>query len=184
MSRRHRIGRERYTLPQVRSRAEVITAVAGAAAVVVGTLLLVWLLRPATGPGTGGLIHRQPRAAWLIILTAGAAAAALRWAGRSRRATHRRTAIAVAMVLVGVAAVAGGALWPGGLLRHVQSIPGHTVRPTDTSLPVSNSTPGTTPQPLSTPSTAPGAAVSVVPTAPGPTSAPAESTAPAAPGSP
>lgn len=177
MSRRHRIGRERYTLPQTRSRAEVITAVAGAVAVVGGTLLLVWLLRPGTGPGTGGLVHRQPRATWLILLTAGAAAAAVWWTRRtrSRLAARRPAALAAAMVLVGIAAVAGGLLWPGGLLRHVNSIPGPLVRPTDTTLPVSNSTPGATVPPLSPESTAPGV------TAPG---ASTESTAPAANGSP
>jgi len=146
MSRRRRIGRERYTVPQQRPRGEIATAVGGAAAVLVGALIMIWLLRPGTGPGTGGLLHRQPRASWLIVVTACAAAIAAAWTRRthSRLARHRPAALATVMVLVVAAAVAGGMLWPGGLLRHVESPVEPEILPPDATPPVLTAVPGST----------------------------------------
>ena len=125
MSQRRRIGRERYTIPQKRNRAEVLAAAGGVVAVLVATLVIVWLLRPGPLPGTGGLAHRQPRATWLLVLSGAAAIGAVAWirGSRSRIARRPRVAIPGALALVAVAAVAAGTLWPGGLLRHPPSLP-------------------------------------------------------------
>lgn len=194
MSRRRKIGRERYTLTHQRPRSEVVTAVAGVAAVLVSAALLTWLLRPGSGPGTGGLMHRQPRASWLVLLTVVAALMAFSWVRRtrSRIATNRTAALAGAMALVAVAAVAAGMLWPGGLLRHT---PGGLDLPEielpDISTPDSTVTPP--PSETGTPGPTDTLLTEVPPTetsTPGPTEVPpteappAEATVPGAAGSP
>ncbi len=196
MSRRRSIGRERYTLPQQRPRSELVTAVAGVSAVVLVAALLIWLLRPGSGPGTGGLIHRQPRASWLVLFTAVAASGAVSWARstRSRIAANRTAALVGAVSLVAVAAVVAGMLWPGGLLRHT---PGPLDIPEIELPPLS--TPETPVTPTVPESSAPGPSDTAPPdtsapdteapdtTAPDPASAttqPAEATAPGAAGSP
>src|SRR5690349_21024072 len=59
----------RQPLPHHRSRADIMKAAGVAAAIVLATALLIWLLRPGpTGvPATGGVMNRQPRASWLIV---------------------------------------------------------------------------------------------------------------------
>jgi hypothetical protein len=120
-------GRRKQAVPKVRERRELLIAVGGAAAVVLGTALLVWLMRPgASGTqGTGGIMNRQPRAAWLVGLTLGAAIAFLWWA-LSRRREWRDKFIILFLggwVVLGLAAVFAGVLWPGGLLRHITPPP-------------------------------------------------------------
>ena len=190
MSTRRRIGRERYTVPQRRPRGELLKTVGGVAAVVVGTLVMVWLLRPGTGSASGGLVSRQPRAAWLIVLTASAALAAVSWLRRTRSrriAARPVAALVAAMALVAVAAVAAGAMWPGGLLRHTPGGPPAPRFETETTLPAATSAPAantTTPQSGSTvpaETTTPGAetTVPVETTTPGiEATAPVEATAP------
>jgi hypothetical protein len=106
-----------------------VTAVAVAVSIVAGTALLVWLLRP--GPpavfgnvGGGGLLNRQPRASWLVVLTAVAVGGFAWWVLRRRRSTRRRPLLLGlgSLVLVG-GAVAAGFLWPGGLLRRYAPTP-------------------------------------------------------------
>jgi len=148
------------------SRREVTQAVVGPIVVVVLTLLLIWMMRPGSvTPGTGGLLHRQPRAGWLVA-AALVALVALAWAVWRPGSTVRQRPLVTATGTVGVLllAVIGAVVWPGGLLHHYQSEP---TLPTPTSSPISVAP---------TPS-------SVAPTSAAPTSvAPTSATASSAPG--
>jgi hypothetical protein len=147
----------------------VLTAVGGASAVVLGTALLIWLLRPGDPavPGTGGLAHRQPRATWLVVLAAAALLVGVVLVLRSRRWRARvRAAIPAVIVFVLLLAIVAGFLWPGGLLRQYQSIEA----PPEFDIPTAPAGPD---------STLPGAA-----TTPGQTSAPAGTTIPTTPAAP
>src|SRR5690349_6034428 len=93
------------------SRREIVTAVLGASAVVFGTALLIWLMRPGNTatPGSGGLIHRQPRVSWLIFFGIVVLIIAIVWITRSRRFRERpRVPIAIASVVVIILAVVAG----------------------------------------------------------------------------
>jgi hypothetical protein len=151
-----------------RPRAEVITAIAVGVAIVAGTALIIWLIRPGTAgvPGGGGLVARQPR---MTILLAVAAAAIGFVVSLVRRRRHRprfgaRGAIAVGSATVVVLAVLGGIFWPGGVVRHWPPQP--KLEPT----PSTNPAPST---PLTTAKT--GTTVKTGTTAPVPTSSPAGS---------
>jgi hypothetical protein len=138
----------------------LLTAIAGAAAVVLGTALVVWLLRPGTSgvEGTGGLASRQPRAVWLVALTLLALLAFTWWALRRQRAWRGRIVVVLVIgwVVVLLVAVVAGILWPGGLLRHTQAPPDVGDLTTTTLPPELQSTaPGGTTAPAAT--TAPGA---------------------------
>jgi UDP-N-acetylmuramyl pentapeptide phosphotransferase/UDP-N-acetylglucosamine-1-phosphate transferase len=117
----------RKVVPRRHTRREVLTAIGGALAVVLGTILLIWLLRP--GPsgveGTGGLASRQPRAAWLVALTLAAVVAFTWWALRRQESWRGKLIIVlvVGWVILGLGAVLAGILWPGGLLRHTEPVP-------------------------------------------------------------
>src|SRR3954452_8856246 len=104
-----------------RDRNDIVLAVAVAAAIVVVTALLVWLLRPGPAgvPATGGLMNRQPRASWLVRATIGVAGLATWWIlVRSSPRTRERAGVILPITLgiVLVVSVVGGILWPGGLL--------------------------------------------------------------------
>jgi len=129
-----------------RPRSEIYTAVAVAVAIVAGTALLVWLIRPGTPgiPGGGGLFNRQPRSTILVILTALLLVAAVSYLLRGRRRPTRlgtRGAIAVGVL--------AGIFWPGGVIKHYPSQPKFSDTPPAVN-PVST-VPATV-----TPSTAPG----------------------------
>lgn len=125
MSQRHRIGRARYVVPRARPRWAVATAVGAAVAIVLATVLMIWLLRPGADPSSGGLANRQPRATWLVAGALVAAVVGLVAVVRARRGLLARRAIALpgVIVVVAVGAVVVGALWPGGLLRHPPAAP-------------------------------------------------------------
>lgn len=125
MSQRHRIGRARYVVPRARPKWAVAKALGAAFAIVVGTVLMVWLLRPGFDPYSGGLVNRQPRAAWLVAGVLAAVIAGIFAVLRARRGVLARRTIALPGVLVAVAvgAVLAGVLWPGGLLRHTPEVP-------------------------------------------------------------
>jgi hypothetical protein len=128
------------------SRREIAAAVFGAAAVVIGTSLLIWLMRPgnAATPGSGGLIHRQPRVSWLVFLAIVVVIIAIVWITRSRRFRERpRVPIAIASVVVIVLAIVAGFAWPSGVVHHYVSFP-----------PSNNTIPSTAPTPTTTPATA------------------------------
>lgn len=144
-----------------RSRAEIGTAVAVGAVIVVLTGLAIWLLRPGTPgvAGGGGLAARQPRATLLIVLVGIAGLlVVLRFRRRPVKRFGTRGSIAIGLGVVAVVAIVAALVWPGGLLRDYSVAP-------------------FTPPPASTPSSVPTSAPATsVPAAP--TSAPAP-TAPA-----
>ena len=108
-------------IPHRRSRADIVKAVAVAAGIVLGTALLVWLMRPGPAgiPATGGLINRQPRSSWLVGVALGVAGLATWLAFRSRRTRNRlKVVLPIELGVVTILAVVGGFMWPGGLLRH------------------------------------------------------------------
>lgn len=152
MSPSRRRGRHQPVVHRVRG--EVAVAVAGSAAVVLGTILLIWLLRPGSSSdftgGGGGLLHRQPRMGWLVFVTLAALIGIVAWVRRPRtRPGNERVAGAVATVVVVVAAVLAAVLWPHGILRHYQSLTPITTPPittptTHATVTVPTSRPGTT----------------------------------------
>ena len=77
-------------MPHRRNRADIVKAVGVAAAIVLATALLIWLLRPGPAgiPATGGVMNRQPRASWLIVgaLAVGGARGVVRAPPRRRGA--------------------------------------------------------------------------------------------------
>jgi hypothetical protein len=161
----------RRTVPRHRTRREVLTAIGAAAAVVIGTAIMIWLLRP--GPsgteGTGGLANRQPRAAWLVALTLAALIGFTWWAVRRQRAWRGKLIIIllVGWLILGLGAVLAGILWPGGLLRH--PAPAVEFNPEDftTTVPVDTSStlPGeTTTAPAPGATTVPAGTETTVPT--------------------
>jgi NhaP-type Na+/H+ or K+/H+ antiporter len=162
-------SKRQAALPHKRDRADIVKAVAVAAAIVIVTALLVWLLRPGPPgvPATGGLMNRQPRASWLIGLAIGIAGIATWWIlTRSRRRTRARAKVILPIVLgvVLVATVVGGFLWPGGLLRH------------DVAPPKPEPTPSTTTPTSGAPTTVAPSSVgqtTVAPTTVAPTTRPA-----------
>jgi hypothetical protein len=105
--------RVRRLQPQTRRRApgELRVAVLAALAVVGGTVLGVWLLRP------GGLASRQPRAAWLATAVVGGLVAVVVWARRARRPEQRRARGLAGTASVLAAAAVAAVLWPGGIVK-------------------------------------------------------------------
>jgi hypothetical protein len=152
-------SRTRRPLPRARSRREIVTAVVVCAGIVLGTVLIVWLLRPADPavPGSGGLMTRQPRASLLLVLTGiaviTAVAVIMRRRGHRRRLDWRGTAAIVVVVLI-VGAILAGVFWPGGLVRHWPKRPKPVTPPSTTASTGSPTTahPATTLRPT-TPST-------------------------------
>jgi hypothetical protein len=154
---------KRKPTPKGRDRAEIVKSVGVAAAIVIVTALLVWLLRPGPPgvPATGGLMNRQPRVSWLIGIALGAAGLATWWVLRkSPRAKARgKIVFPITFGVIVVATVIGGFLWPGGLLRHdVAPAPVPEPEPTpSTSVPAQTTTPNT-------PTTVTGTTTAVTPT--------------------
>ena len=148
---RQRRRRQQYQTP--RTRRELGTAIAAGAIIVVGTALMIWLLRP------GGLADRQPRSSWLVGLTVIAVAAAcfvvLRRDSKVKEA-NRRVALAGSFAAIALVAVLAGVFWPKGIVRHTPTIPTLPSTPfsSSTTAPTGTSTSTT---PSTTPSTKPGA---------------------------
>ena len=120
-------------------RAEVFTAVAVGTAIVIGTLLLIWLIRPGPVgvPGKGGLLSRQPRMTLLILLTILAVAACGAYIYRRHKEPPlgRNRAFALGAVVLVVLAVLAGVFWPGGVIRHWPKQP--KIATTPSTLPAS-----------------------------------------------
>jgi hypothetical protein len=116
-------SRTRRQFVPSRPRSEVVTAVVVAAGIVVGTALLIWLIRPGKVgvPGGGGLLSRQPRMTLLVLLTAAALGVVALWVRRGRRLPKRlgeRGTFIVGSAVVIVLAIVGGIFWPEGIVRH------------------------------------------------------------------
>jgi hypothetical protein len=134
----------------------VYIAIAVAVGIVIGTALLIWLMRPgATGTtGTGGLFTRQPRLTLLVVVTLLAIGGVI-WYVLSR---HKRWrfgewgTIAIASAVVVVIAVIVGIIWPGGIVKHYTSFP--KVTPTPATTPATTPTTNATPTTKATPTTA------------------------------
>jgi len=113
-------GRQQFV--PARPRAEVLTAVAVSATIVIGTALLVWLMRPGQVgvPGGGGLLNRQPRMTMLVVLTAAIIGGWALYVVRRRRPPRFGTqgSIAIGSAITVVLAVVAGIFWPGGVIRH------------------------------------------------------------------
>ena len=115
-------SKSRQQFVPTRPRAEVFTAIAVGAAIVLGTALLVWLIRPGTPgvPGGGGIFNRQPRVTILVILIAAVVAGVVYFVLSRRRPTRlgARGSIAVGTAVVVLLGVLVGIFWPGGVIRH------------------------------------------------------------------
>jgi hypothetical protein len=139
-------SRTRGQYVRVRPRSEVYVAIAVASGIVIGTALLIWLMRPGTSgaPGTGGVFTRQPRLTWLIVITLLTIGGVI-WYVLSR---HKRWrfgewgTIAIASGVVVVIAVIVAIIWPGGIVKHYASVPSITP-PTSATTPATNATPTT-----------------------------------------
>lgn len=142
-------SRTRQQFVPSRPRAEVITAVAVSVGIVVGTALMIWLIRPGKPgvPGGGGLLSRQPRITLLVVVTAAVLGVVLLWARRGRRTPKRlgqRGSIIVGSAVVIVLAIVGGIVWPGGILRHWPQQPKFSDTPATNPTSVPSSKPATT----------------------------------------
>ena len=147
-------SRSRRRAPQRRqySTREIVIAALGALAVVVFTVLAIWIMRPgdALTPGTGGLAHRQPRATWLVVGAVVFVIVGLVLIFRMPKARRRSTWLVPAVVVVAVlGSIVAGVLWPGGLQRHYKSatapdIPAATTTPRPTGTTAATTTPPTT----------------------------------------
>jgi hypothetical protein len=113
-------GRQQF-VPS-RPRAEVFTAVGVSAAIVIGTALLIWLMRPGVAgvEGGGGLFNRQPRMTILVLLTIAVLAGVALYVLRRRHPPRFGTqgSIAIGSAATVVLAVVAGIFWPGGAIRH------------------------------------------------------------------
>jgi hypothetical protein len=144
-------SRSRGQYVPVRPRSEIYIAIAVASGIVLGTALLIWLMRPGTSgvAGTGGLFTRQARLTWLIVVTLLAIGGVI-WYVLSRRRRWRFGewgTIAIASGVVVLIAVIVSIIWPGGIVRHYSSpkapTPAPAVTPTTIATPTTRPTPTT-----------------------------------------
>ncbi len=115
-------AKRRQQFVQAPPRSEIVIAVAVSAGIVVGTALLVWLIRPGKPgvPGGGGLFNRQPRVTILVLLAAAVIAGVVLSVVRRRHPPRFgvRGSIALGSAVTIVLAVVAGVFWPDGLIRH------------------------------------------------------------------
>ncbi len=124
-------SRTRKPTVHTRPRSEVVVAVGAAVGIALGTVLLVWAMRPGPPgvPGTGGILTRQPRVTLLVVLGGSALALGIWWVqyGRHRpRRVKRRLAVSVTAFAVIVGIVLAWVFWPGGVVRHYRSFSSNT----------------------------------------------------------
>ncbi len=130
-------------------------AVVGSVGIVAMSLFLIWAMRPGNfNPGTGGIIHRQPRVTWLLALTAVGLICAV-WYPRRPDAKFKNRRRAAGLLSSGVLVVAvltvvwWGQRWDGIVRTYTPPVtfaPQPTVKPgaTTTTRAVPPSTTATT----------------------------------------
>lgn len=100
-----------------RDRREVVITVLVVVGITAATVLMIWLLRPESKPGAndGGILTRQARIAWYLVILASVFAVVY---ALGRRITRRRRGGGWMVAIVGTAAFAVvlGLVWPGGLV--------------------------------------------------------------------
>jgi len=167
-------SRTRKPVAHLRSRSEIVVAVAVGAGIVLATVFLVWAMRPGKpgAQGTGGIMSRQPRVSMFLVLAALVFFAAIMWVLRGRRRPKRvnaRTAVLLTVIVVSALVVLASIFWPGGLVHHwpaqpkVETPPSTSpaTSPPTTLLVGTTAHPGTTvngaptTKPASTPTTTP-----------------------------
>ena len=127
--------RTRKPVVSGRSRSDIVVAVAVGLAIVLGTVLLIWLLRPGSTSheGSGGLFSRQPRATLFVVITLAVLGGVIWWVLHHRiRRVSRRLAIVLSCVVVLGGAAVVAIVWPGGLVHHWESQPNVPVSPAPT----------------------------------------------------
>jgi peptidoglycan biosynthesis protein MviN/MurJ (putative lipid II flippase) len=137
-------SRSRKGFVPARHKHEVRIAVAVSAGIILGTILLIWLMRPGpTGiPGQGGLLARQPRMTILLIIAAVVVVGYIAFSARRRQGSRLGSKGAIAMgvvVIFGLAFVAG-VFWPGGVVRHWPARPKIADTPTTNPASIPSST--------------------------------------------
>lgn len=156
MSARSRKSRNQPALNAV-SRRDRAIAIGGSFGIVLISAVLIWAMRPGNvRPGTGGIIYRQPRASWLVLLFI-AGVSLCWWFAKRSDSKFRNTSRAAALMIAGVTltAVAVVVFWDvkwDGIVRT------YTPPPTFPTAPIPTSTttaPGATTTTAS--STGPGA---------------------------
>lgn len=139
-------SRTRRPPTRARSRREIVTAVVVCAAIVGGTLLLIWLLRPSdpSVTGSGGLMTRQPRMSLLVFGALIIGIGVLWWINRRRHHWRgritARSATAFAIVIMLVLAGLAGFFWPGGVIHHWPPQPKPVTVPSTTATSASSTT--------------------------------------------
>ena len=105
MSARSRKLRNQPSLNVV-SRRDRTIAIGGSLGIVAVSTVLIWAMRPGNfRPGTGGIIYRQPRAAWLVLFFAVGIAFSWWYAKRADSKFNNKTR-AVVLLSSGVLSVA------------------------------------------------------------------------------
>lgn len=123
------------TAPVTVAKRDRAIAVGGSLAMVALTALLIWMMRPGRAfvPGTGGLITRQPRAAWLVVAVLVAIGLSY-WLVKRPTAKWKRPmlvagiCVAVIVILAPLVATQWG---ESGILRHYTTQPTFAPLPTD-----------------------------------------------------
>ena len=117
--RRRRLRNQ--VVPTTIPRRQRFIAIGGSALIVLVTVVLIWAMRPGSfTPGSGGIIHRQPRATWWVIATIAAIAFSV-WLIRRPTAAWKKPklVIGICAALIVAGAPLAAAKWPGGgILRH------------------------------------------------------------------
>ncbi|HEX5614578.1 MAG TPA: hypothetical protein VFZ83_05440 [Acidimicrobiia bacterium] len=154
-----------------RSRRDVVVAIGASVVAVAATAFAIWMLRP------GGIADRQPRATWFVALVVLAVVSTVWFVLRPRSKRRDRPVpwLVGGAAVIAVAAVVGGIVWPGGLLRHTPRDP---FAPTPGDIIIDGDGDGGTTTPPTTASATPTTAVTSTPPSTSASSEPTATTSP------